>query len=82
MEQFAYALHVWTTDEDKVIFSSKPQSLIRHLCDVNQHAGRAYGMLSRLSHYDPKMHYTFIGGLGRNQRGEQSSTVVQRSWKF
>jgi hypothetical protein len=82
MEQFAYALRVWMTDEDDVIFASKPQSLIRYLNDVNQHAGRAYGMLSRLSHYDPKMHYAFIGGPTQNAKNEESSTVIQRSWMF
>jgi len=82
MEQFAYALRVWMTDEDDVIFASKPQSLIRYLSDVNAHAGRAYGMLSRLSHYDPNMHYSFIGGPGRNTKCEESSTVLQRSWRF
>lgn len=82
MEQFAYALRVWMTDEDEVIFASKPQSLIRFLNDVNPRAGRAYGMLSRLSHYDPKMHYSFIGGAQRNSKDEESSTVLQRSWRF
>lgn len=82
MEQFAYALRVWETDEDDVIFGSKPQSLIRWLIAVNPNAGRAYGMLSRLSHYDPKMHHSFIGGPERNAKNEESSTVIQRSWKF
>lgn len=82
MEQFAYAIHVWKTEEDDVILTSKPQSLIRYLNEVNPHAGRAYGILSRLSHYDPKMHYTFIGGPGTNSKSEESSTVLQRSWKF
>lgn len=82
MEQFAYALHVWMTDSDDVIFASKPQSLIRCLNGINPHAGRAYGMLSRLAHYDPNMHYSFIGGPERNSENEESSTVLQRSWKF
>jgi hypothetical protein len=82
MEQFAYAVRVWETDDDALIFSSKPQALIRHLIDVNPHAGRAYGMLSRLSHYDPRMHYSFIGGAQTNWKGEESSTVLQRSWRF
>jgi hypothetical protein len=82
IEQFAYAVHVWMSDEDEVIFASKPQSLIRYLIDINPLAGRAYGMLSRLAHYDPKMHYSFIGGAERNSRNEDSSTVVQRSWRF
>lgn len=82
IEQFAYAARVWETDEDDVIFLSKPQSLIRFLNDANPHAGRAYGMLSRLAHYDPKMHYSFIGGEETNDKGESSSTVLQRSWRF
>jgi len=82
LEQFAYALHVWETDEDDVIFASKPQSLIRQINEINPLAGRAYGMLSRLSHYDAKMHYSFIGGAERNLNDEESSTVLQRSWKF
>jgi hypothetical protein len=82
MEQFAYALRVWGTDEDKLVFSSKPQSLIGHLRNANPNAGRAYGMLSRLAHYDPKMHYSFIGGAERNAREEESSTIIQRSWQF
>lgn len=82
LEQFAYAMHVFSSDEDQIIFKSKPQALIRLLHTVNPHAGRAYGMLSRLAHYDPMMHYTFIGGDEKNARNEESSTVIQRSWKF
>ena len=82
LEQFAYALRVWGTDQDNVIFASKPQSLIRDLNNVNPCAGRAYGMLSRLSHYDPRMHYSFIGGPARNSDDKESSTVLQRSWRF
>ena len=82
MEQFAYAVRVWKTDDDSLIFSSKPQALIRYLCGVQPKAGRAYGMLSRLAHYDPKMHYSFIGAGELNDKGDESSTVLQRSWKF
>jgi hypothetical protein len=82
LEQFAYALHVWMTDDDTIVFSSRPQALIRGLCDVNPQAGRAYGILSRLSHYDPKMHYSFIGGPERDGKDQESSTVLQRSWRF
>lgn len=35
-----------------------------------------------LSYFDPKMHYAFIGETERNLRNEESSTVVQRSWRF
>lgn len=82
MEQFAYASHVWMSDEDSKIFSSRPQALISTLSQVNPFSGRAYGMLSSLAHYDPKMHYSFIGELESNAAGEESSTVIQRSWKF
>lgn len=82
MEQFAYAIRVRETEDDGLIFASKPQSLIRYLTDVNPRAGRAYGMLSRLSHYDPKMHYSFVGGAERDPKGDESSTVIQRSWRF
>lgn len=82
MEQFAYALHVWETDDDSVILLSRPQSLLRSLKMVNPQAGRAYGMLSRLSHYDPKMHYALIGGPMRNAQNDESATVIQRSWRF
>lgn len=82
IEQFAYAMRVWLTDDEDLIFASKPQTLIRHLAEVNANAGRAYGMLSRLSHYDPRMHYSFIGGVQKNWNEEESSTVLQRSWRF
>lgn len=82
MEQFAYAIRVWETDDDSLIFSSKPQSLIRYLHEIQPSAGRAYGMLSRLAHYDPKMHYSLIGASETNGIGGNSSTVLQRSWKF
>jgi hypothetical protein len=82
MEQFAYAVRVWETDDDNLIFESKPQSLIKHLSGANSNAGRAYGMLSRLSHYDPRMHYAFIGGNQTNWKEEESGTVLQRSWRF
>jgi len=82
MEQFAYAVRVWETDDDSLIFASKPQSLIRHLGHLNSHAGRAYGILSRLCHYDPKMHIAFIGGSQKNWKDEESGTVLQRSWRF
>jgi hypothetical protein len=82
LEQFAYALRVWETDDDSLIFGSKPQSLIRYLSVANAHAGRAYGMLSRLCHYDPKMHFAFIGGNQKNWKDEESGTVLQRSWRF
>jgi hypothetical protein len=82
IEQFAYAVRVWETDDDSVIFDSKPQSLIKYLYPSNSHAGRAYGMLSKLCHYDPKMHYAFIGGNQRNWKDEESGTVLQRSWRF
>jgi hypothetical protein len=82
IEQFAYAARVWATEEDDLIFLSKPQSLIRYLTEANPQCGRAYGMLSRLAHYDPKMHYSFIGSDGQNANGETSSTILQRSWRF
>lgn len=83
MEQFAYALRVWESDEDDDIFYSKPQALISHLNKANASAGRDYGNLSRLAHYDPKMHFRFIGEKEEmNSLGEMSSTVIQRSWKF
>jgi hypothetical protein len=82
MEQFAYAVHVWETDDDSLVFESKPQSLIRFLHSASPHAGRAYGLLSRLCHYDPKMHYAFIGGNQKNWKDDESGTVVQRSWRF
>jgi hypothetical protein len=82
LEQFAYAVRVWETDDDSLIFESKPQSLIKYLSVANCHAGRAYGMLSKLAHYDPKMHYSFIGAKEKNWKDEESSTVLQRSWRF
>lgn len=82
MEQFSYALSVWMIDQDDVIFSSKPQSLIRYLKDINSNSGRAYGMLSQLSHYDPKMHHSFIGDAPRNSNDDERATVLQRSWRF
>ncbi|HZU51533.1 MAG TPA: hypothetical protein VE968_06630 [Sphingomicrobium sp.] len=82
VEQFAYSVRVWGTEDDAIVFLSKPQALIRYLSSINPSAGRAYGMLSRLSHYDPKMHYSFIGSAEKNGDSEESSTVLQRSWKF
>lgn len=82
MEQFAYALRVWDTEDDEVVFGSKPQSLIRYLNELNPKSGRAYGLLSQLSHYDPKLHISFIGGPQKNWKDEESGTVVQRSWRF
>ena len=75
VEQFAYAVYVWDKTEDVDVFESKPQSLIKRLVSVCPSAGRAYGILSRLSHYDPKLHYLFIG----DEKGE---TVNHRGWRF
>lgn len=83
IEQFAYAVRVWGSEDEGLILSSRPQSLICHLKGADPYIGRAYGMLSRLAHYDPKMHHLFIGNASRrNEEGEESSSVLSRSWKF
>lgn len=75
LEQLAYAVHVHDKLDDKDVFDVKPQALIKGMTGVCSSAGKAYGFLSKLSHYDPKMHYHFIGD-------EAGETVNQRSWKF
>ena len=81
VEQFAYAWRVWPSDEDEIIFQTKPQSVIAGLKSIHPAVGRAYGLLSALAHYDPTMHHSFIGEVEQYSEGE-SSTVTQRSWKF
>ena len=81
MEQFAYALSVWETDDPDLVMSTKPQSVIKSLSKVNSKAGRAYGLLSKLAHYDPRMHYSFIGDAKTGNPDEQL-LFTQRSWKF
>lgn len=80
VEQFAYALKVWPVDDDRLIFSTKPQSSISALKTVYPVIGKAYGMLSSLAHYDPGMHLSFIGEYDTLDEG--NSTVIQRSWIF
>lgn len=75
VEQFAYAAYVWNKTENAEVFEVQPQNLIRHLTQVCPTAGRAYGLLSKVAHYNPKGHYHFIGD-------SEGSTVNQRSWRF
>ena len=75
MEQFAYAIAVWDAKDDDTVFSTKPQRSLEKLKRVQPSAGRAYGYLSELSHYNPKFHSSFIGK-------DDGSQVLQRSYKF
>ena len=75
LEQLAYAAYVWDKVSDEEVFEVKPQSLIKRLHVISAESGRAYGLLSQLSHYDPKIHYHFVG----DALGE---TTVHRSWQF
>ncbi len=81
IEQYAYAWKVWSTDEDRVIFETKPQSVITGLKTISPLVGQAYGLLSELSHYDPRMHISFIHDVDLNDP-EDNAMVTQRSWLF
>lgn len=74
VEKFAYAIYVWDKIESDDIFEVEPQSLIKHLKIVYPSVGRAYGMLSELSHYDPSQHYKFINF--------QDGSIAHRSWNL
>lgn len=75
MEQFAYAIAVWGAEDDDTVFKTKPQRCLTKLKGVQPSAGRAYGHLSELSHYDPTLHFSFIGE-------DDGSQVLQRSFRF
>jgi hypothetical protein len=75
LEQFAYAAYVWNKVDDHEIFEAQPQNLMRHLRVIRPSSGKAYGLLSKLAHYNPKDHYHFIGE-------SDGSQVNQRSWRF
>lgn len=74
LEQLAYAVAVWGLDDDDPIFSTQPQTVIRELGKIYPGARKAYGVLSELSHYNPREHHQFIG--------TDEPVVIQRSWKF
>ncbi|KGB51886.1 hypothetical protein FG91_03934 [Sphingopyxis sp. LC81] len=75
VEQFSYAAYVWDKTEDAEVFDVHPQNLLRNLKDICPSSGRAYGLLSKMAHYNPREHYHFIGDT-------EGATVNQRSWKF
>ncbi|QYJ07559.1 hypothetical protein [Qipengyuania flava] len=75
IEQFAYAVAVCSSDEDDVVFKTMPQRSISKLKEVQASAGKAYGLLSELSHYNPNLHFSFIGE-------EDGSQVLQRCYSF
>ncbi|WP_370031671.1 hypothetical protein [Qipengyuania mesophila] len=75
VEQYAYAVAVWDSDEDDIVFGTKPQSAIRYLKPAQPKIGQAYGLLSEYSHYHPDFHHTFIG------EGD-GSQVLQRCFEF
>lgn len=82
LEQFAYAAFVWDKEDEKCLFKSRPQSLLASLNSIVPSAGRAYGFLSRLAHYDPNLHFNFLQGQAEPEDRSIGTSVVQRSWKF
>lgn len=82
LEQFSYAAAVWGEESHDRIFALKPQSLINNLKTIVPNSGRAYGLLSELSHYHPDRHYNFLEGLAEPRDDDFGTDVIQRSWKF
>ncbi|MEO1920994.1 MAG: hypothetical protein ABGW84_03800 [Sphingomonadaceae bacterium] len=84
IEQFAYAISVWGTKSDEVIFNTKPEKSISKLKNIQPLAGKAYGLLSELSHYKPDLHFNFIGEDDGSQVLQRSYTfkIVSLSWVF
>ncbi len=82
LEQYDYAYRVWPIedDDDDAIFSTKPQSSISYLKELNPKIGRAYGLLSELAHYNPTMHMNFISMP--SDEPSDSTLALQRSWSF
>lgn len=74
IEQFSYAAFVFDKTDESDIFDVQPQALLKYLIPIYKTAGRAYGLMSKLAHYDPKQHFSFIDA--------NDGMTIQRSWRF
>jgi hypothetical protein len=77
-EQLSYAVHVFGSSDQELVFRTKPQATIGGLRRHFSWAGRAYGVMSTISHYHPELHGAFVT---TSQDGEQALVRV-RSWEF